>query len=112
MEPGFFPTELTSLKWVPPHPAYLTSPLPSAWRAAWDSLVAPGNLVQDTKKAVEAFYRVAAIPDPPLHLVLGKDAIEGTTTELAGLGNDIARYKSWSDDIERTSGEGSGRKTT
>lgn len=49
------------MKWTPPHPAYLTSPLPSTMRAGWDAFVPAG----DTAKVADAFYGAAAIPDPP-----------------------------------------------
>lgn len=103
LEPGSFQTEINMLKWTPPHPAYLTSSLPSAMRADWASRVPPGN----TSKAVDAFYRVAEIPEPPLHFVLGTDAIPKIKSELAELGNDLASYESWSDDVGLTPGEGS-----
>ncbi|OJT12146.1 hypothetical protein TRAPUB_11323 [Trametes pubescens] len=102
LEPGFFQTDLIShiMKWTSPHPAYLTSPLPSAMRESWSSFVAPG----DTTKIADAFYRAAAIPDPPLHFPIGKDAIANTKKMVVELGDAVARYESWSDDIEVASG--------
>lgn len=87
------------MKWTPPHPAYLTSPLPSTMRAGWDAFVPAG----DTAKVADAFYGTAAIPDPPLHLPLGKDAVANTRKMVDELGDALARYESWSDDVEFTS---------
>ncbi|OJT12139.1 hypothetical protein TRAPUB_11316 [Trametes pubescens] len=103
LEPGFFQTELIShiMKWTPPHPAYLTSPLPSTMRAGWDAFVPAG----DTAKVADAFYEAAAIPDPPLHPPLGKDAIANTKKMVTELGDALARYESWSDDVEYPSGQ-------
>ncbi len=89
------------MKWTPPHPAYLTSPLPSTMRAGWDAFVPAG----DTAKVADAFYEAAAIPDPPLHLPLGKDAIANTKKMVTELGDALARYESWSDDVEYPSGQ-------
>lgn len=90
-----------------PHPAYLTSPIPSTTRAGWNDRVAPGKMT----KAVDVFYRVAAIPEPPLHFVLGMDAIPMIKSELAELGNDLARYESWLDEVGITPGKGSAPET-
>ncbi|EIW52318.1 NAD-P-binding protein [Trametes versicolor FP-101664 SS1] len=101
LEPGFFQTELIShiMKWTSPHPAYLTSPMPSAMRAGWDAFMPAG----DTTKLADVFYRAAAIPDPPLHFPLGRDAVANTKKMVAELGDALARYESWSDDVEFTS---------
>lgn len=74
-------------------------------RAGWGSFVPSG----DPKKAAEAFYQAATIPDPPLHLVLGKDAIVLAKNMVAGLQDDLARFESWSDDLELTSEKGPAR---
>lgn len=71
-------------------------------RAGWDSFVLPG----DPTKAAEAFYQAAMIPDPPLHLVLGKDAIVLAKNMVVGLQGALARFESWSDDLELTSEKG------
>lgn len=87
------------MKWTSPHPAYLTSPMPSAMRAGWDAFMPAG----DTTKLADVFYRAAAIPDPPLHFPLGRDAVANTKKMVAELGDALARYESWSDDVEFTS---------
>ncbi|KAL1946153.1 hypothetical protein VTO73DRAFT_15280 [Trametes versicolor] len=48
---------------------------------------------------------------PPLHFLLGTDAIPKIKSELAELGNDLASYESWSDDVGLTPGEGSAPET-
>lgn len=53
-------------------------------------------------KAAELFYRVAALPDPPLQFPVGKDAVEMTREMLDELGKAVALYESWSDDLEYT----------
>lgn len=68
-------------------------------RTGWDSFVPSG----DPTKAAEAFYQAATMPDPPLHLVLGKDAIVLAKNMVAGLQDAIARFEGWSNDLELTS---------
>ncbi|OJT06882.1 hypothetical protein TRAPUB_2251 [Trametes pubescens] len=104
LEPGFFQTEVANVaRWSPAHPAYLKPTLPSsAMRAEWDSFVLSG----DPTKAAEAFYRAATLPDPPLHLILGRDAIGLAKKMAAVLQDTAARFEHWSDDLELTSENG------
>lgn len=70
-------------------------------RAGWDDFVFPG----DPTKAAEVFFRVATMPDPPLQLPIGRDAIAMARKVLAELGDAVALYESWSEDLELESGE-------
>ncbi|EIW52326.1 NAD-P-binding protein [Trametes versicolor FP-101664 SS1] len=110
LEPGFFQTEVVKVaKWSPTHPAYVKPTLPgSSMRAGWDSFVLPG----DPTKAAEALYRAASIQNPPLHLVLGKDAIALAKKEAAELQDTIARFEDWSNDLELPSGKGTAYEGT
>ncbi|KAI0642880.1 NAD-P-binding protein [Trametes meyenii] len=100
LEPGYFRSDLYGrVKWSVSHPAYSDPATPvSHLREGWDSYVPAGN----PDKAAEIFYRVAGIPDPPLQLPIGKDAIVITKKMLAELGKTVETYESWSEDTEST----------
>ncbi|KAI0775605.1 NAD-P-binding protein [Trametes elegans] len=99
VEPGVFSTEGPSkIVWPPLHPAYDNPDLPSyRLRNAWEGFkqVLPG----DVKKAVQVIYDVAALPEPPLHLPLGKDAVETTRKKAAFLADEANKYESLSDNL-------------
>ncbi|KAI0775613.1 NAD-P-binding protein [Trametes elegans] len=100
LEPGWFRSNAVgTASWSAPHPAYTNPDLPSnRIRAIWDSFKPSG----DTRKAVEVFYKVAAIPEPPLHFVVGKDAIVAVRKKLAELQESLDQYESWSEDLDVT----------
>jgi NAD(P)-dependent dehydrogenase (short-subunit alcohol dehydrogenase family) len=52
-----------------------------------------GNQPGDPARAAEAIIRVAADPEPPLHLLLGRDAHDMATAKLQSLSEEIARWK-------------------
>lgn len=55
---------------------------------------------KDAKRSAEAFYKVMCVPNPPLHFVLGKDAIEGVRKKIAALAADIDAYEALSEGLE------------
>ena len=55
---------------------------------------------KDAKRSAEAFYKVACVPNPPLHFVVGKDAIEGLRRKMAALRADIDAYEELSEGLE------------
>ncbi|KAH9894799.1 NAD-P-binding protein [Cubamyces lactineus] len=97
IEPGWFQTSMKEgAKWAPQHPVYQDADLPvSRLRAVWESFVCPG----DVHKAVEAIYKVAALPDPPLHFPLGKDALAEIQGKLDEFGKVLKEYRSWSEGL-------------
>ncbi|KAI0629915.1 NAD-P-binding protein [Trametes polyzona] len=97
LEPEYFRSEINvNLKWSPPHPAYQNLALPGTrMRANWNAFVPNG----DPRKAAGVFYRVAALPDPPLQLPVGQEAIAMFRKMLAEFGEEITRYESLSSDL-------------
>lgn len=53
----------------------------------------------DVQKAVQKIYDVAKLPDPPMRLVLGKDAVETIRGQLGKVLEDVAKYEAWSEDL-------------
>ncbi|KAI0642845.1 NAD(P)-binding protein [Trametes meyenii] len=98
IEPGWFRTSVvTTATWMPRHPAYEDPALPTnQLRAAWAAFVPAG----DTRKGVEVFYRVAGLPDPPLHFPVGKDAIAEIGGKVRILEETIEKYGGWSEGLE------------
>ncbi|CDO72275.1 hypothetical protein BN946_scf184970.g127 [Trametes cinnabarina] len=97
IEPGWFRTAAVSkIRWAPQHPAYSNPDLPAnKVRAEWRGFVSPG----DTQKAVEVFYKIAGLPDPPLHFPLGQEAIDMIRKKTATLNATITEYESWSEKL-------------
>ncbi|HEX6040689.1 oxidoreductase [Longimicrobium sp.] len=52
-----------------------------------------GNQPGDPAKAAAAIIRVASEPQPPLHLLLGRDAHDMAASKLQSLSDEIARWK-------------------
>ncbi|KAJ3491716.1 hypothetical protein NLI96_g530 [Meripilus lineatus] len=100
IEPSGFVTKgLTeNLVKVPAHPAY-TKP---------DLVVSHiRNLVnnatktsEDADKAVRRFFDLAQLPDPPLRLVIGTDAITFSRKQLQKVAADIDKYEAWSEGLQ------------
>ncbi|KAI0642844.1 NAD-P-binding protein [Trametes meyenii] len=99
IEPGGFQTEaVNKAAFGPEHPAYSSNPeLPSSrLRRLWGTFALPG----DPWKAVEAFYEIAALPEPPLHLPLGKDSVEFARRKAAKLTADTDKYEYFSENLD------------
>ncbi|PIL22726.1 hypothetical protein GSI_15419 [Ganoderma sinense ZZ0214-1] len=99
IEPGWIRSEWASKStWSPEHPAYKNSNVPTARirSAGWDKLAT----WKDSRRSAEAFYRIASVPNPPLHFLVGKDAIEATRKKIAALSTDIDAYEMWSEGLE------------
>ncbi|RPD71616.1 NAD-P-binding protein [Lentinus tigrinus ALCF2SS1-7] len=99
IEPGSFNTELISkTTFSDPHPAYSNPNLPfTRLRESWATRVGRG----DSRKAAEVFYKLAGLPDPPLHFVVGGDAIQMARDKLAELQASVDMYESWSAGLDR-----------
>ncbi|TFK87797.1 NAD-P-binding protein [Polyporus arcularius HHB13444] len=99
VEPASFHTEgQAKTVWAPPHPAYSNPELPaSRMRNGWSAYTPAG----DANKAVEVLYKLASLPDPPLHFVLGENAILYVRKKLAELAADTDKYESWSQNLKK-----------
>ncbi|KAI0369427.1 NAD-P-binding protein [Pilatotrama ljubarskyi] len=100
IEPGWFRSQcVATANWSPPHPAYTDPDLATnRLRAAWDKFVPAG----DTRKAVEVFYKIAGLPDPPLHFPVGKDALLQVRKKMKEFETVMDTYESWSEDLLAT----------
>ncbi|KAI0642854.1 NAD-P-binding protein [Trametes meyenii] len=98
IEPGSFHTEGPGkIFWAPEHPAYANPKLPATqMRKGWDVFSPPG----DAKKGVEAFYEIAALPEVPLHLPLGKDSVAATKQKASSLLAAAEKYEYFSENLE------------
>jgi NAD(P)-dependent dehydrogenase (short-subunit alcohol dehydrogenase family) len=52
-----------------------------------------GNQPGDPTKAAAAIIRIAAEPNPPLHLLLGQDAYDMANSKIKALQDDMAQWK-------------------
>ncbi|KAF8660896.1 hypothetical protein AX16_001525 [Volvariella volvacea WC 439] len=91
VEAGYFRTMLAakSAGKIPAHPAY-TQVATSAGAPI---------LVGDPDKHSQAIFRLAALENPPLRLVLGKDARENIREKLNKLSKEFEECEDWSDDL-------------
>ena len=99
IEPGWIRTEVApKAVWSSPHPAYQNPALPTTYirNAGWDKV----TVWKDARRSADAFYKIACIPDPPLHFVVGKDAIESTRRKIAALTANIDAYEMLSEGLE------------
>ncbi|KAI0747544.1 NAD(P)-binding protein [Fomes fomentarius] len=101
VEPGYIHSALETKvggKWPPPHPAYSNPDLPCTRQrqGPWDAAV----VWKSTRKSAEVFYKAASLSDPPLHLVMGRDALDGVRRKLKNLAEEIDKYEQWSEGLE------------
>ena len=80
------------------HPAYQNPNLPVAQMRTGG--LEKGIAWKDAKRSAEAFYKIACVPNPPLHFVVGKDAIEATRKKIAALAAEIDAYEGLSEGLE------------
>ncbi|KAM5545434.1 hypothetical protein V8D89_000472 [Ganoderma adspersum] len=98
--PGGFVTEIL----LPQHPAYASKPNPVViirryfdQGADKETMKAMGN---DPVKGVQKIYKLSQLADPPLRLLLGKDAHKYLGEYLGQLKREIKEYESWSEDLK------------
>ena len=99
IEPGWFHRESADVdRWCLQHPAYTGEHLAGtrARKGTWGN---DFTRYKDPRKGVEVFYKAASLPDPPLHFLVGKDAIEGVRKKMTDLAATIDQYESWSDGL-------------
>ncbi|RPD56666.1 NAD-P-binding protein [Lentinus tigrinus ALCF2SS1-7] len=100
LEPGWIRSSITSkIEWPPEHPSYSTNanlPTSVMRKGTIDDFVTWKN----TRRSAAVFYKAASLPNPPLHLVVGKDAIASTRQKIASLSELVDLYESWSEGLE------------
>ncbi len=99
--PGTFKTKATTnAVFIPPHPSYTPSTSPAAAiRKALEHLDDPGNKLGDPLKAIQKIYELSSLPQPPLRLMLGQDAITYVRSHLQRVSADADGYESWSEEL-------------
>jgi len=99
VEPGGFKTDGASRSAIklPLHPAYDNPALPATIFRGY--LAKDQNSGGDPNKAVAKWYELAQLPDPPMRLVLGKDAIGVVRAHITKLTEDVNAKEDWSDDL-------------
>ncbi|KAI0086341.1 hypothetical protein BDY19DRAFT_908321 [Irpex rosettiformis] len=101
VEAGAFRTlSIQSAKRFPIHEAYLT---PTSGLAKVEKLFGhlekPETKLGDTIKFAEKIWELAALPNPPLRLPLGQDAVGFVEDQLKLVSTDLEAYRSWSSDL-------------
>ncbi len=100
LEPGWIKSAMASrVTWPPEHPAYAANaslPTTALRHGRLDDFVTWKN----TRRSVEVFYKAASIPDPPLHLLVGKDAVDAARKKIASLTESVVKYEAWSEGLE------------
>jgi NAD(P)-dependent dehydrogenase (short-subunit alcohol dehydrogenase family) len=90
VEPGMFRTRFsTSLQWTPENPAYDASS--GELRRMVKGVV--GQEPNDPAKGAAAIIEVLAAENPPLHFLLGEDAVDGLRDHHEALLADVAEWE-------------------
>ncbi|KAH9940608.1 hypothetical protein B0H21DRAFT_754359 [Amylocystis lapponica] len=100
VEAGWFRTEIMGERMVRtiPHPAYCE---PNSKTADFRKYLEANPLVRgDTSLGMQVIYRLAALPDPPLHFPLGMDSVEAVRRKTARLISITDQFSSWSEGTE------------
>ncbi|KAI1793784.1 NAD(P)-binding protein [Ganoderma leucocontextum] len=103
--PGGFVTEVADkLEMLPQHPAYADDANPAAitrklFGGAIGDKVYMKARWSDPVKGVQKIYELSELSDPPLRLLLGKDAHQYVGHYVTQLTREIAEYASWSDGL-------------
>ena len=101
IEFGMFGTKIAENNvQLKPHPAYCRPTLPGTIAR---NQLAPANFIPegDPKKAIEKVYELSQLEDPPLHLPLGRDCVEGIKKQLASVSEEVHTYEHWSQHLTR-----------
>ena len=100
IEPGtFLTTALKNSVILPPPTAYTAATVPAAMIRKGLSSLAELKL-GDPNKGVNKIFELSSLSDPPLRLVLGKDAISYIRSQQTVITTDLEKYESWSDDLK------------
>lgn len=99
IEPGGFKTDGSSRSAIvlPLNSLYNKPGLPAV--VFRDYLAKGDHTVGDPKKCVAKWFELSELPDPPMRLVLGKDAIGMVRTHLENITKDVDAREDWSSDL-------------
>ncbi|KAI0811179.1 hypothetical protein BC629DRAFT_1589916 [Irpex lacteus] len=65
----------------------------------FEEILKPETKMGDPQKFAEKIWQLLALPDPPLRLPLGPDAVDLIEGQLKRISSDVDAYKSWSADV-------------
>jgi NAD(P)-dependent dehydrogenase (short-subunit alcohol dehydrogenase family) len=96
VEPGAFRTDFLSERSIRDASAVIAdyASTAGAMRAVLAKMA--GKQIGDPLKAAAAIFRITREPQPPLHLVLGSDALRRTREQQAQLAADLERFEAFS----------------
>jgi len=99
VEFGAFRTKMLAdnVKILPHHPAYDNKAL--AGYQVQEYVKGP-NVKGDVEKAIGQVLRLSRLEDPPLRLMLGKEAFPMIRDKLKDFSGELDRYESWSADLD------------
>lgn len=85
---------------APPLPAYSkpTTPAAQVWKS-FEAALDPDFKIGDVNKAVAKVYEISELPQPPLRIILGMDAIGFVRSHLELLLRDVDASEAWSKDL-------------
>ncbi|CCM04378.1 uncharacterized protein FIBRA_06552 [Fibroporia radiculosa] len=95
---GFHTNAGRNMVRLPPHPAYVDPVLKQATARSY--LQVNPWMPGDAAKATAKIYKLTELPDPPLHLPLGKDAQEAVKRKAQSLLAMAESFSSWSEGLE------------
>ncbi len=97
LEPGIFRTgAVANVRRIPIPPAYNKPTLPTF---VIRGVIDDPNTGADPRKAVKQFYKVASLPDPPVRIAIGQDAVGAIKQQLGKMSEGVDKYASWSEDL-------------
>lgn len=101
IEPGTFRTSVLESAVRFPVPEVYTAPNSGAAKIqeVFGHLGLPETKLGDPRKAAERIYELSSLPNPPLRLPLGLDAIQFIRRQLESISSDLEDYKSWSEGV-------------
>lgn len=65
----------------------------------FEEILKPETKMGDPQKFAEKIWQLLALPDPPLRLPLGPDAVDLIEGQLKRISSDVDAYKGWSADV-------------
>ena len=94
---SFFTKGRENTVFFPAHPAYASpGTIASKVRAVMGN---PNFKRPSADKAVQKVYKLAALPNPPIRLPVGKDMIVAIREEVSQLTSATETFESWSEDL-------------
>lgn len=95
LEPGAFGTAgITNIQTFPAPAAYHKPELPSQKRRQFFNT--PDIALGNARVAVQRFYQLTTLVNPPLHFPLGMDAVDAVRESLQVVSDDLNKYEDWS----------------